>query len=48
MLRAMGYPPEVARSAIRISIGPGTTREEIDRFAEAWLRAYGKFRRKAA
>ncbi len=40
-LTAMGYGPEVAGSAIRVSIGPGTSREQVLAFAETW----GKCRR---
>jgi cysteine desulfurase len=48
VLRAMGYDETVARSAIRVSLGPETTEEEVRRFAEAWLKAYGRHRSKAA
>lgn len=39
VLTAMGLPPEVAGSAIRVSLGPTTTEREVRGFAEAWLRA---------
>lgn len=48
VLEAMGYDDEVARSAIRVSIGPTTTEDEILRFADAWLAARGKHRARAA
>jgi len=48
VLRAMGYDETVARSAIRVSLGPQTTEDEVRRFAEAWLKAYGRHRSKAA
>lgn len=48
VLRAMGYPEDVARSAVRVSLGPATTEDEVLRFCEAWSRAYGKFRQRAA
>ena len=48
VLRAMGFSEEVARSAIRVSLGPATTEDEIQRFVEAWIVQYGKFRRRAA
>lgn len=48
VLRAMGLDAETARSAIRVSIGPETTRDEIDRFCEAWTGLYAKRRAKAA
>ncbi|HVL19577.1 MAG TPA: aminotransferase class V-fold PLP-dependent enzyme [Amaricoccus sp.] len=48
VLTAMGYGPEVATSAIRVSIGPGTTREGVLAFAAAWERHYHRFRARAA
>lgn len=36
VLEAMGYPPEIARAAIRISLGRDTTAAEIDQFITAW------------
>ena len=36
VLRAMGYDATTASSAVRVSLGPMTTREEVLRFAEAW------------
>ena len=36
VLAAMGFPPEIAGSAIRISLGQGTTAEEIDKFVDAY------------
>jgi cysteine desulfurase len=41
VLRAMGLG-EGAASAIRVSIGPETTEDEVMRFAEAWSAAYRK------
>lgn len=35
-LAAMGFSPEIAGSAIRVSLGPATTRDEIDRFCALW------------
>jgi cysteine desulfurase len=35
VLRAMGIPPEVARSAIRVSLGPTTTDDDIAAFLAA-------------
>jgi cysteine desulfurase len=46
VLTAMGLPPEVASCAIRVSIGPSTTMDEVRGFAEAWLR--GRERRSRA
>ncbi|WP_410482389.1 cysteine desulfurase family protein [Ovoidimarina sediminis] len=48
VLRAMGYAEDVAKSAVRVSLGPATTEDEVLRFCEAWGRAYGKFRQRAA
>jgi cysteine desulfurase len=36
VLAAMGVAPELASGPIRVSIGPTTTENEIDRFLEAW------------
>jgi cysteine desulfurase len=36
VLAAMGVAPELASGAIRVSIGPTTTENEIDSFLEAW------------
>ncbi|KCV83776.1 cysteine desulfurase [Actibacterium atlanticum] len=47
VLRAMGYDDEVASSAIRVSLGPDTTEDEIHRFAEVWLAKHKKFRARA-
>lgn len=38
VLAAMGLPAALARGAIRISIGPLTTGEDIDAFISAWTR----------
>lgn len=48
VLRAMGYDETTARSAIRVSLGPETTEDEISRFAAAWLQAHERFRARAA
>lgn len=47
VLAAMGLGT-VAGDAIRVSIGPGTTRDEILAFAGAWERQYRRFRARAA
>ena len=36
VLAAMGVPAELARGAIRVSLGPATTEAEIDRFLNVW------------
>jgi len=43
-LRAMGFDEGLAGQAIRISIGPGVTREHVLRFAEVWGREYARIR----
>ncbi|MFZ5962995.1 cysteine desulfurase family protein [Thalassococcus sp. BH17M4-6] len=48
VLRAMGYNDTTAASAIRVSLGPETTENDVMRFAETWLRHYAKFRARAA
>jgi cysteine desulfurase len=48
VLTAMGYDEDVARAAIRVSLGPSTTKDDIGRFADAWIAAYRKFRARAA
>ena len=42
VLEAMGAGAEGAGSAIRVSLGPGTTAEEIDRFCEVWAGLHGR------
>jgi len=42
VLRAMGHDARVAASAIRVSLGPDTTEDEVMRFAQAWTRARSK------
>jgi len=38
VLAAMGVPPELARAAVRVRLGPTTTQSEIDRTIQAWIR----------
>jgi cysteine desulfurase len=47
-LLAMGHSPEAAASAVRVSLGLETTREDVLRFAEAWCERRMKQRRRAA
>ncbi|MDT8855712.1 aminotransferase class V-fold PLP-dependent enzyme [Paracoccaceae bacterium Fryx2] len=42
-LRAMGFDEGAAASAIRVSLGPATTQDDVLRFAEAWLAQARKF-----
>ena len=44
VLRAMGFDDVAAASALRISIGPETTEDEVLRFADAWIAQYRKAR----
>ena len=48
VLAAMGHGPDAAAGAIRISLGPGLARDELERFAEAWGRARRKHAARAA
>ena len=48
VLTAMGVPPEVAQSAIRISLGRDTNDTEIDRMIEAWATLRTRTARSAA
>lgn len=43
VLKAMGYDDITASSAVRVSIGPTTTQQEVMSFADAWIKAYKKF-----
>ena len=42
VLQAMGHDAVRAGQAIRLSLGPGVTREEVLRFAEVWGRDYAR------
>lgn len=42
VLAAMGVAPEEAAGAIRISLGPETTKEDVQRFVQAWSDFYHK------
>ncbi len=48
VLKAMGFEERVAESAIRVSIGPETTNEDVLAFAGTWGKHYRRFRQKAA
>ena len=48
VLRAMGYDAGVASSAVRVSLGPQTTEDEILRFAESWSGKLKRLRARAA
>lgn len=47
-LRAMGYDEALSGQAIRVSIGPGVTEDDVLRFADVWTKAYAKARARAA
>jgi len=47
-LAAMGYGPVETASAVRVSIGPATTRAEVTAFAAVWEKHYRRFRARAA
>lgn len=44
VLQAMGFDEALAGQAIRVSIGPGVSREQVLRFADAWTAAYARAR----
>ncbi len=48
VLTAMGFDPALAGQAIRVSIGPGVTRDDLLRFGDVWTAAYAKARARAA
>lgn len=48
VLKAMGYDDMTAGSAIRVSIGPATAKEEVMGFVHAWTNQHKKFRARAA
>ena len=48
VLTAMGFDDVTASSAVRVSMGPTTTEDEVLRFVEAWTRQEKKFRQRAA
>jgi cysteine desulfurase len=48
VLTAMGYDTSLAGQAIRVSIGPGVTKDDVGRFAQVWTAAYAKARARAA
>jgi cysteine desulfurase len=48
VLTAMGFDEATASGAIRISLGPDVTEEDVLRFAEAWRKQFKKFRARGA
>lgn len=43
VLKAMGVEPDVARGAIRVSLGRDTSNEDIDAFLAAWREVHDQF-----
>ncbi|MGH6770192.1 MAG: cysteine desulfurase family protein [Xanthobacteraceae bacterium] len=41
VLAAMGVTPDLARAAVRLSLGATTTEAEVDRFIGAWIKVSG-------
>ncbi len=48
VLRAMGFDGIEASSAIRVSLGPTSTEDEITGFAQTWIKAHRRWKEKAA
>ncbi len=48
VLRAMGFDDGLAGQAIRLSLGPGLTRDDVLRFADVWTAAYARACARAA
>jgi cysteine desulfurase len=48
VLQAMGYDEGLAAQAIRVSLGPDTTEEQVLRFADIWCAQYKKALSRAA
>jgi cysteine desulfurase len=48
VLQAMGYEDGLAAQAIRVSLGPDTTEDQVLRFAEVWCAQYKKALSRAA
>jgi cysteine desulfurase len=48
VLEAMGLPAEIASCFVRVSFGPATSEEDVDRFVEEWMRIRDRAAAKAA
>jgi cysteine desulfurase len=48
VLQAMGYDVPAASSALRVSLGPEVTEEDVMRFAEAWAKRWQRHRARLA
>ena len=47
VLAAMGVPPQLARAAVRVSLGPTTTESDVDGFIAAWIKLSGSLLRES-
>src|SRR5262252_5898807 len=47
VLAAMGVPPQLARAAVRVSLGPTITESDVDGFIEAWIKLSGSLLRQS-
>lgn len=47
VLRAMGYDDDIAACAVRVSLGPKTTQDEIAQFVQSWTKAFERFSARA-
>ena len=48
VLEAMGLPTEVASCFVRVSFGPHTSEEDVDRFVEEWRKIFARASSRAA
>lgn len=48
VLRAMGYGDDVAGSAVRVSLGPTTSEDDVRNFAAGFIKAYQRHKARAA
>jgi cysteine desulfurase len=48
VLAAMGLPPEIAATVIRVSFGPSTSEADVGRFLGEWRRIKNRGKAKAA
>lgn len=48
VLQAMGFDETEAASAIRVSLGPATTKDDIAGFARTWIEAHKRWKARAA
>jgi len=48
VLEAMGIPPEIASTAVRVSFGPDTSEDDVNRFIAEWRRIHDRAASRAA